>query len=117
MAELKDLLSQEIECHLNDLGGLEPGSEERSRAVDDFSDLYKLHIEEVKIDLAHQEEIHKMAEDNKRWKIGTAILIGGGIAKYGWKHFWMRKGFEFEKTGTFCYGIVKQYILPWIKLK
>lgn len=128
MAELKEMLSEEIVGQLNDLNTMEAGSEEKARAIADLEKVYKLHIEETKVEFDHQErvdqrvmnaenELKKMAEDSRRWKIGTALTIGGGIGAYAWKHYWLSKGFRFEETGTICSNILKQYVLPFIKIK
>ena len=128
MAETKNLLSEEIECQFHDLNAMETGSEEKARAVADLEKLYKLHIEETKVELDHQEkvdqrimsaeqELAKMSEDNKRWKIGTGITILGGIGTLIWKHRWLVESFKFEERGILASPTFKQFILPFIKFK
>lgn len=117
MADLKELLGEEIECQLHDLNSMETGSEEKERAIAGLDKMYKLHIEETRVELEHEAEKAKLAEDNKRWKVGTTITVLGGIGAYGFKHFWLKYGFKFEENGVLGNGIFKQFVLPWIKLK
>ena len=49
--QLKDLLSEEIKTQIQDLSKLDPGSAEKSKAVDDLATLYKLKIDETKMEL------------------------------------------------------------------
>lgn len=64
--ELRDLLSEEIKSEIQDLSELSLGSEEKSRAVVNLATLYKLKIEETKIELDfdEKEKRRKMDEEN-----------------------------------------------------
>lgn len=64
--ELRDLLSEEIKSEIQDLSELSPGSEEKSRAVVNLATLYKLKIEETKmeLDFDEKEKRRKMDEEN-----------------------------------------------------
>ena len=48
MSEIRDLLNEEIKSQIKDLASLETGSKEKSSAVDDLANLYRLSIEETK---------------------------------------------------------------------
>lgn len=54
--QLKDLLSEEIKTQIQDLSKLNPGSAEKSKAVDDLATLYKLKIDETKMELDFDEK-------------------------------------------------------------
>lgn len=117
MADLKGLLNEEIECQIQALGSMETGSEEKTHAIADLDKMYKLHIEETKVELDHQRETAKMTEDKIRWAIGTGITIIGGVGMFVCKNFWLKEGFKFETTGTFGGSMNKQFVLPFIKFK
>lgn len=65
--QLKDLLSEEIKTQIQDLSKLDPGSAEKSKAVDDLATLYKLKIDETKMELDFDEkqERRKMDKENR----------------------------------------------------
>lgn len=65
--QLKDLLSEEIKTQIQDLSKLNPGSAEKSKAVDDLATLYKLKIDETKMELDFDEkqERRKMDKENR----------------------------------------------------
>lgn len=65
--QLKDLLSEEIETQIQDLSKLDPGSAEKSKAVDDLATLYKLKIDETKMELDFDEKQarRKMDKENR----------------------------------------------------
>ena len=65
--QLKDLLSEEIKTQIKDLSKLDPGSAEKSKAVDDLATLYKLKIDETKMELDFDEKQarRKMDKENR----------------------------------------------------
>lgn len=65
--QLKDLLSEEIKTQIQDLSKLNPGSAEKSKAVDDLATLYKLKIDETKMELDFDERQarRKMDKENR----------------------------------------------------
>lgn len=65
--QLKDLLSEEIKTQIQDLSKLNPGSAEQSKAVDDLATLYKLKIDETKMELDFDEKQarRKMDKENR----------------------------------------------------
>lgn len=66
--QLKDLLSEEIKTEIQGLSELSPGSAEKSKAVDNLATLYKLKIEETKMemDFDEKEKRRKMDEKNRQ---------------------------------------------------
>ena len=65
--QLKDLLSEEIKTQIQDLSKLNPGSAEKSKAVDNLATLYKLKIEETRMELDFDEKQarRKMDKENR----------------------------------------------------
>ena len=65
--QLKDLLSEEIKTQIQYLSKLDPGSAEKSKAVDDLATLYKLKIDETKMELDFDEKQarRKMDKENR----------------------------------------------------
>ena len=65
--QLKELLSEEIKTQIQDLSELEPGSAEKSKAVNNLATLYKLKIEETRMELDFDEKQarRKMDKENR----------------------------------------------------
>ena len=53
--EIRDLLGKEIKTQIQDLSDLEPGSKEKSEAVEALAKLYKLRMEEAKNELEFED--------------------------------------------------------------
>lgn len=117
--EIRDLLEEEIKAQIESLGSLKSGSQEKSRAVTDLMQVYKLKIEEDKIELESNDKQRRMENeevDHERdWKLKSNQLdeqvkdryfrLASSAAQvilpllfYG---VWMKKGLKFEETGTF----------------
>ena len=60
-------MSEEIKTQIQDLSKLDPGSAEKSKAVDDLATLYKLKIDETKMELDFDEKQarRKMDKENR----------------------------------------------------
>lgn len=125
---IEELLSEEIAAEIQALSGLNSGSEEKSTAIDDLTKLYKLRIEENKsIWDADEKYNRRVMEDEanarddevKRTQIAEQVKdryfrVGIAAAElmiplmfYG---IWMKKGFEFEETGTITSSTFKGLI-------
>ncbi len=101
MADIRELLNEEIENQIQNLNDLSTGSEEKSKAVDDLATLYRLRIEETKAETEREEKrvaTTEMAKDRNFKLIAEAGIATMTMAFYA---YWMRKGFKFEETGTF----------------
>lgn len=110
--EIKELLEEEIKSEIENLSSIEIGSQEHSAAVESLAKLYKLKLEEDKSSIEHSEksENHLTEIDFKRAQMDEAIKdryfrLGIAAAElilplmfYG---IWMKRGFMFEKEGTF----------------
>lgn len=105
--KIDGLLDEVIETELMHLSEMEYGSDEKSNAVKDLSELYKLRIEEVK---AKQAKADSRAEATaKQMQLKSQTLdrwlnlgLQAGLAVGGWVMYsiWYHKGLEFEETGT-----------------
>lgn len=110
--EIKSLLAKEIESEIENLYSLTPGSQEHSAAVESLAKLYKLKLEEDKTSMEYLEKTD-MHESDKGFKVAQLeesikdryFRLGIAAAElvlplmfYG---IWMKRGFAFEKDGTF----------------
>lgn len=108
MEKTKNMLNEEIQSGIECLNQLDINSDDYGKAADHISALYKLKIEEYKIEtdykktLAQQEsECKKTKNENiiQYAKIGTEI--GLGLCSVISAVWFARKGFKFEETGTY----------------
>lgn len=113
--DIKGLLNEEIKMELSALEGLTPGSDEHAEAVDTLVKLYKLKIEESKLENEFEEkrERRSMDENDLMFKeiqageqkidryLKLAVEMAGIVLPLIFYAVWMCKGFEFEKKGTF----------------
>ena len=110
--EIKVLLDEEIKSTFQQLGNLNPGSKEKTIAVDDLVKLYKLKIEETKSELDSKEkseiskynerlERDKLAEQVKDRYFKVGIAAAEIILPLVFYAVWMRRGFKFEENGTY----------------
>ena len=119
MSEIKTRLEEEIRLQIEDLDSLENGSDEKASAIDDLVKLYKLKIEEEKIQLEFEDkrerlneeiENHEQEERLKKRQMDEAVIdryfkVGIAAAEIIlpllFYASWMKKGFKFEEEGTF----------------
>lgn len=94
MDEIRDLLGEEIKEEIFNLSALEPGSKEKSTAIEDLTKLYRLRIEE----LSKKDQLNEQVKD-RYFRLG--VEAAGIVLPLIFYATWMRKGFEFEETGIF----------------
>jgi len=110
--EIRKLLEEEIKAEIRDLSTLEPGSKEKSTAIEDLAKLYKLRIEETKNEWDFNEKYesrdsdmqfkkNQLEEQVKDRYFRLGVEAAGIILPLIFYGIWMRKGFKFEETGTF----------------
>lgn len=110
--EIKDLLGEEIKTEIQDLSTLEPGSKEKSTAIDDLAKLYRLRIEETKNEWDFNEKYDTRESDNilkkdqleeqvkdRYFRLG--LEAAGIILPMIFYAVWMKRGFKFEENGTY----------------
>lgn len=116
---VKDLLKEELVNEIQAISSMEAGSEEQQRAVDNFSILYKLNLDQEKIDndldqrekqrdfeyakeeQRIDEDRERKAEEKKNKYIQWGIDIASLVLPLSLYTKWLSKGFKFEQTGTF----------------
>lgn len=110
--EIKEMLGEEIKAGLSDLSSLETGSKEKSEAIDDLVKLYKLKIEESKAEMDYLKEIDEQerSDQTKREQLSEQVKdryfkLGIAAAELVlplmFYAVWMKRGFQFEKEGTY----------------
>lgn len=125
---IDELLNEEIADEIKALSQLEPGSNEKSAAIENLTKLYKLRIEENKSSWDADDKYNRRIMDEKSnekddeikkkqieeqikdryFKVGIAaaeLMIP--LMFYG---IWMNKGFKFEENGTITSSTFKGLI-------
>ena len=114
--ELNERLDKELERRFEDLENLDTGSDAQVKATENIVKLYRMRMEENekkankeaeedKLQLEkhkHELEISKAEDDRKIRKTTIWTGLATGVASGAVGCYWLAKGFEFEKTGTFC---------------
>ncbi len=92
--EIKRLLEKEIKTEIRDLSILEPGSKEKSTAIEDLATLYRLKGDI----LIKKDQLEEQVKD-RYFRLGMELAsLTLTLAFYG---IWMKRGFKFEENGTF----------------
>ena len=110
--EIRKLLEEEIKTEIRDLSTLEPGSKEKSTAIEDLAKLYKLRIEETKNELDFDEKYYDRENDKQLKKDQLEEQVKDRYFRFGveaagimlpliFYAIWMKRGFKFEETGTY----------------
>ncbi len=116
---LKERLEEELSRQLDELADFHVGTDEQRKAINNLEVLYRLKLEEDKLDVSYNEGLKKNEIEEKkleitksenqekkdniskdRWvKIG--LEAGGLVLPLLFYGKWMKAGFKFEETGTF----------------
>ena len=113
--EIKERLEEVIQIHVDYLKGLNPSSDEYANAADALNTLYKLKLEEDKLDMSYQEDVLKekqididkelkekeLDEQKKGRLIQLGLAVGNLALPLMFYNKWMKAGFKFETDGTF----------------
>jgi hypothetical protein len=110
--EIRKLLEEEIKAEIRDLSTLEPGSKEKSTAIEDLAKLYKLRIDETKNEWDFNEKYEsrdsdiqfkkdQLEEQVKDRYFRFGVEVAGIILPLIFYAIWMKRGFKFEETGTY----------------
>ncbi len=110
--EIRNLLGEEIKTEIQKLSTLEPGSKEKSTAIDDLTKLYRLRIEETRNEWDFNEKYESRYSDvqfkkdqlkeqvkDRYFRLG--VEAAGIILPLIFYAAWMKRGFKFEETGTY----------------
>lgn len=110
--EIRNLLEKEIETEFENLSSFNSGSKEKAAAIDDLVKLYKLRIEDVKVNYDYNEKFdartgdeqikrNQLTEQIKDRYFKLGIEAAGIVLPLIFYAVWMRRGFRFEETGTY----------------
>lgn len=104
----KNMLDEEIQSGIECLDQLDINSDDYGKAVNNISTLYKLKIEEHKIELDYKKTLAQQESECKKTKNEKVIQcakigaeIGLGLCSVISAVWFARKGFKFEETGTY----------------
>ena len=98
--EIQKSLDKVIDEGIKSLPGLPAGSNERTEAVKELTELYKLRIEEAKIGQTADEKQKQLASQAlDRW-INVGAQVGVALLSLLAYNAWYNRGLRFEETGT-----------------
>lgn len=117
--DTRKLLEEEIKAEIRDISSLETGSKEKSAAIKDLAELYKLRIDETKTELEYNDKYERRNDEadgrerddqlkkdqleeqvrDRYFRLG--VETAGIILPLIFYAVWMRRGFRFEETGTY----------------
>lgn len=111
---MREMLQKEIEAEFKKLEKLEPGTDAHKEVVRTIDTLYKLHIEDISREREFMEkcDANVLAEKDIRMKetqskrdmiFGWAkigVEAAGIVLPLVLYATWLKRGFEFEETGT-----------------
>ncbi len=106
------LLEKRIKEELEALPTFQTGSKEKSQAIDDLVQLYKLDVEQSKLALesglhhsTKEKELkcehNKLKEQRKDRYVKLGIDVTSIIVPIIFYGLWMKKGLQFEEKGTY----------------
>ena len=123
MDEVRKALDEEILSEINGISLMTDGCEAKTSAIDDLTAIYKMRLEEIRLDNeleAKRIELERNAEEAKRKsaeetkkqdselknrkfeKILDVIVSGAGIIMpLTFYCVWLSQGLQFEETGVF----------------
>ena len=126
--KIRTLLDETIEVKLRNLTQLSTNESVKSREVDELTQLYKLRIEEAKLEVdrldkakqRENEQTERLTElgfksdQLKAQKLDRWVNVGMqvGLALGGWIAYdiWNRRGLKFEETGTITSPMTRNLI-------
>lgn len=117
--EIKKMLDEEIKEEFHNLSSLQAGSKEKATAIENLETLYRLKIDETKIEIDLDEKRNRRGMDDESaerdirlkqvqleeqvkdryFRIG--IEAAGIILPLVFYAVWMKRGLKFEETGTY----------------
>ena len=107
MSDLCKMLEEEIKNRLNVISLMEDGSEEKKRATDEVVELYKIYLEERKL----EEERERTSREGKNAKsqvlvsilgtvLGVVAPLGSTLIGNIFVDKFLDKGLKYESTGV-----------------
>lgn len=135
MDKIKEMLDDTIKSEIQKINSMATGSDVKTKAIDDVSKLYRLRIEEEKIETEQETKKYELnlKEDSiklesyykddvlksqfkDRW-IGMSVQVG--LAICGWLAYdiWLRRGLKFEETGMVTSPLTKNLMSKMLPKK
>lgn len=99
--EVIEMLDEELKAELSDIASMNTGSKEKSDAVKDLAELYKLRIEDAKAAADSEDKRNRLAGEVKDRYIKLGTAAAELVLPLMFYSVWMCMGFKFEKDGTF----------------
>lgn len=117
MSDLCKMLEEEIKNRLNVISLMEDGSEEKKRATDEVVELYKIYLEERKL----EEEKERTSREGKNAKsqvlvsilgtvLGVVAPLGSTLIGNIFVDKFLDKGLKYESTGVITSKFVSTLI-------
>ena len=106
----EELLEKVIEQQFEDLSSYEPGSKERSDAIDNLIQLYKLRVEETKIKVEESFRESELKSRVKDRKINIGLQIALAMLPLIAYNRWFRLGLKFNETGVIADPLTKNLL-------
>ena len=106
--EIREMLEKGIKDEIQELSELQAGSKEKADAITNLATLYKVKIDDDKVQLEVEEKMNNdqlkledRAERNKDRYIKLGMEAAGIVLPLIFYAIWMKKGFKFEENGTY----------------
>lgn len=106
--EIKGMLEEEIKGGIQELSDFQLGSKEKTEAITSLATLYKLKIDDDKVQLEIEEKLNNdqlkledRLERNKDRYIRLGMEAAGIVLPLIFYAVWMKRGFKFEENGTY----------------
>lgn len=97
MDNLREKLEKEIDARLDAFDKIPMGTQEDRSAVDSFEKLWRLKLET-------EEKARKDWAELGLKALSVAVDFGGIVGPLMFYNLWMKRGFEYERDGTFTSG-------------
>ena len=100
----EELLVKGIEMELDDLTSMNLSIDEKVDTIDNVVKLYRLYNDEKKLSQGAEINEKQLMQETKLGYIRLGVETAGIILPLIFYAYWMKKGFEFEKTGAITSG-------------
>ena len=107
-SKIREMLEEEIEDEFLELSELQAGTKEQTEAIANLATLYKLKIDDDKVQLEVEEKLNNeqlkledRVERNKDRYIRLGMEAASIVLPLVFYAVWMKRGFKFEENGTY----------------
>lgn len=106
--ETAEMLERQIQVQLEEIATLQ--GEERTEATRALKVLYDMKLDALRAENERLRDYEAALEAKKLRRANIATTVGTTAASVGTTLFFMKKGFEFEKTGVYCSTTFRQLL-------